>query len=253
MIQNQSRKLVIETIRTEFCMCYENGQPPVLFTYDEIPWSLMEPSQDFFRKGTPFGLAERIDPTLAAVYSAMCCFCEMVNIAAVNQAARLSEDTFLHAMGSILYRLLYLRYERGSLDETIRLSLLAFSAPVFLDWKTVYWINGHFITSWRQCLTDMLANFTCFTPQDSIWILMIGALTMSHDQDFRTQIMDCLQFLTVSSHMSTWEDLELLLKSYVWIDVLFDEPGKGIFASMKTLSGEHLPLFLINRACYVFP
>lgn len=240
IIQNQSRKLVIEIIRTEFCMCYENGQAPMLFTYDQIPWSLMGPSPGFFGEDTSSNLGKRLDPVLSAIFNTMRYFCGLVNIAARDEAARLTEDAFLHAMGSILYRLLYLRYERGSLDETIRLSLLALSAPIFLDWKTVYWVNGHFIASWRHCLTDLLTGLTCFAPQDSIWILMTGALSMSHDPDFRSQLLGGLQVLTASSHVTMWEDLEKLLQSYVWIRVLFDEPAKDIFDSIKTSSGKQV-------------
>lgn len=235
-IQNQNRKYVTEIIRTDLCMCYESGQMPVLFTSDTIPWLLVLPTNENTTNANTSNIEKRMHPELATIWTAMSTFCNVVNRAASNKAARVMEDTFLHAMGSILYRLLHLRYGQGTLDEAIRLTLLAFSIPVFLDWKVVYWVNSYFVTAWRKALTSVLTDIT-FTTQDSIWILMIGALSMSHDPVFLKQLMSDLRIFTELSHIETWEDMKNLLKSYLWIGLLFEKPAKDIFASMMTSSG----------------
>jgi hypothetical protein len=41
-------------------------------------------------------------------------------------------ETFLDTIGSVMYRLLDLRFEAGSIDEAICLGFLCFSCSVFL-------------------------------------------------------------------------------------------------------------------------
>ncbi|KAF1965836.1 hypothetical protein BU23DRAFT_518851 [Bimuria novae-zelandiae CBS 107.79] len=240
MLRNPNKKLVNEIIRTDFCICYESGEKPVLFTFDGIPWPLMLPWERAVSDKDPEGLVTRLHPELAAVLTAMSHFCRLINIASTNEAARVTEDTFLHVMGSVLYRLLHLRYDRGTLDEAIRLGLLAFSRPIFLDWKTVEWINGYFVTAWRQTLEDLIENLA-FTPRDSIWLLMTGALSMSHDPSFLDRLTGGLRVFTDLCHITTWEDMEGLLNSYIWIGVSLDQPGKEIFGLTSKRAGKTPP------------
>jgi hypothetical protein len=50
----------------------------------------------------------------------------------VESRQRITVETFLDTMGSVMYRLLGLRFEAGSIGETIRLGFLCFSCSVFL-------------------------------------------------------------------------------------------------------------------------
>ena len=74
---------------------------------------------------------------MAAVWAAMSEFYDLSNAAAEEGGAKMAEEAFLHSMGSIMYRLLYQRFETGSLNEAFRLGLLAFSSPIFLHWNKV--------------------------------------------------------------------------------------------------------------------
>lgn len=235
-IHNRDTKLVTEIIRTDLCMCYESGQTPALFTYDTIPWPLMLSEDHHSKNEDTSHIRTRLDPELATIWDAMSSFCNIINRAASNEAARVAEYAFLHAMGSTLYRLLYLRYRQGTLNEAVRLTLLAFSIPVFLDWKMVYRMDGHFVKAWHHALANVLTDCT-FTIQDSIWILMTGALSMSHDPVFLKKIISDLRIITEISPVATWEEMKETLSSYLWIGLLFEKPAKDIFASMMTYSG----------------
>ncbi|KAF2443623.1 hypothetical protein P171DRAFT_41528 [Karstenula rhodostoma CBS 690.94] len=238
--------LVNEIVRTDFCICYETGQKPALFTYEEIPWPLLLPPDHAISNRDPDNIESRLDPELSPVWAAMSHFCALMNIAARNPTARVTAETFLHVMGSILYRLLHLRFEEGTLDECIRLGLLAFAAPTFLDWQTVYWLNGHFTLAWRQALESILTEFT-LAPQDRIWLLMVGTLSFAHDPAFLVRLMDGLRTLAELCDTPTWSDLRELLSSYMWIGTLFDKSGVDVFGAVLADTG-HTP-----RTRKIFP
>ncbi|OAG10811.1 uncharacterized protein CC84DRAFT_495861 [Paraphaeosphaeria sporulosa] len=233
--------LVQEIVRTDFCICYENGQRPALFTYEAIPWPLILPPTDVISSRDAGHIESRLDPKLSSVWAAMSHFCAMMNIAARNPTARVTAETFLQAMSSILYRLLHLRFEEDTLNETFRLAILAIAAPTFLDWKTVYWLNGHFTLVWRQALETVLAEST-FTPRDRVWLLMVGTLSFAHDLDFLARLIDGLRTLTEHCEILTWNALRELLGSYMWIGTLFDKPGAGVFEAVSADTGKTLSL-----------
>ncbi|KAL5381199.1 hypothetical protein PMIN06_000180 [Paraphaeosphaeria minitans] len=240
-LRHSPRILVQEIVRTDFCICYENGQRPVLFTYEEIPWPLILPPKHAISSREPGHMKSRLDTKLSSVWAALSHFCAVMNIAARNPTARVKAETFLQAMGSILYRLLHLRFEQGTLEEYFRLGMLAFAAPTFLDWKTVHWLNGHFTLVWRQSLETILADSTS-TAQDRVWLLMVGTLSFAHDVDFLARLIDGLRTLTGPCEVSTWDDVRELLGSYVWIGTLFDEAAAGVFEAVSADTGESLSL-----------
>lgn len=233
--------LVQEIVRTDFCICYENGQKPALFTYEKIPWALLLPPHHAISNKDPDHIESRLDPELSSVWAGMSHFCALMNIAALNPTARVTAETFLHVMGSILYRLLHLRFKENTLDEFIRLGLLAFAAPTFLDWKTVYWLNGHFTLVWRQALETILTEST-FAPQDRIWLLMMGTLSFAPDLDFLARLIDGLRTLAELCNIPTWADLRELLSSYMWIGTLFDKSGADVFDAVTADTGNMLSL-----------
>ncbi|CRG90674.1 hypothetical protein PISL3812_07719 [Talaromyces islandicus] len=107
----------------------DEGSNPVLSNHNNIPWSLMLDS-DSTTVARIF--LDKLNTELAAIWTAMSQFCTLLNGAAENQEAKVIEETFLHSMGSIMYPLLHQSFQKGSLDETVRLDLLAFSSPTFL-------------------------------------------------------------------------------------------------------------------------
>jgi hypothetical protein len=240
-LRNSNAKLVNEIVRTDFCICYENGDKPALFTYEDVPWPLLLPQDYTTSDRDPENIENRLDPKLSSVWAAMSHFCARMDIAARNASARVTEKTFLHVMGSVLYRLLHMRFQEDTLDGYIRLGLLAFAAPAFLDWKTVYWLNGHFTLTWRQALNKILTQST-LAPQDRIWMLMMGTLTMSHDQDFLARLVGGLRTLAELCDITTWNDMKGLLSSYMWIGTLFDKPGVDVFDAVLAQTGKVLSL-----------
>jgi hypothetical protein len=240
-LRNSNTKLVNEIVRTDFCICYENGDKPALFTDEDVPWPLLLPQDHTTSDKDPENIESKLDPKLSAVWAAMSHFCALMDIAARNPAARITEKTFLHVMGSILYRVLHMRFQEDTLDEYIRLGLLSFAAPAFLDWKSIHWLNGHFTLTWRRALGKILTQ-SMLAPQDRIWLLMMGTFTISHDLDFLARLIGELQTLAELCDIHTWNDMKGLLSSYIWIGTLFDKAGTDIFDAVLAHRGKFCPL-----------
>lgn len=244
---NSPKILVQEIIRTDLCICFEKGGKPVLFTYEEIFFPLLFSPDHLISSLDPDHIESRLDVELSPVWAAMSDFVAQMNIAATNPAAQITTDTFVHAMGSILYRLFHLRYEEGTLDEYIRLGLLAFASPVFIDWKTIRWTSGVLIETWRQALDRILTEST-LAPGEQIWLLMVGTISFALDSDFLARLKEGLRPLMEQCGIRTWNDLKELLGSYMWIGALFDRHGASIFGAVSAAIGEGPSLTHCPRA-----
>lgn len=66
---------------------------------------------------------DELDNDLARAWRAMWDFCSVINFA-VDSRQRITVDTFLDTIASVMYRFLDMRFEASSSDEAIRLGLL---------------------------------------------------------------------------------------------------------------------------------
>lgn len=217
-------------------MAVDTGSKPVLFAHDNIPWPLpptnsIEAASKTERTKT---FPAKLDSELAAVWVATSTFCTLVNrTAATPQAkARITEQDFLTNMGAIMYRLLHQRYTPGSLDEAFRLGLLAFSSPIFLNWNRVELPDPRFTSAYRQALAE-LENTNCnITPQEHLWLLMVAAVSMTHEPAGLAWLAPRLRTAIDMCGMSIWDSLRALLTSFLWVGLVYDHPGKGVFESV---------------------
>lgn len=214
----------------------------MLFAYNDILWPLIRTS-NYARpldKNDPLeqlqddvkGLLQKLDPELANVWIAMLEFCTLINTAAETGGVKMSEQAFLHSMGSIMYRLLHQRFELGSLDEACRLGLLAFSSPVFLHWNRVELPDQKFTSTYRESLSKLDPMKTKIAPKESLWLLMIGALSMSYELDGFAWIEPRLQKDIEACGLLTWASVRESLNSFLWIGLVYDKPGEDIFNSI---------------------
>ena len=109
-------------------------------------------------------------------------FCALINAAAEKGRAKMAEEAFLHSMGSIMHRLLHQRFKISSLDEAFHLCPLAFSSPIFIHWNRTE-LPIHQFT---PAHVEILAGFNLLTEPhvtlcERLWLLMVGALSMSHE------------------------------------------------------------------------
>lgn len=116
---------------------------------------------------------------LARAWDTTKTFCMLVNYAA-DSKRKIPQETLLNTMASVMYRLLNLSFDAGSLDEMVRLGLLAFCSKVFLQWSRVRSPPRHLSRSFRDCLLSLTEPVS---PQVTLWLLLTGYISVFSDED----------------------------------------------------------------------
>ena len=179
-----------------------------------------------------------INTTLILIWQTLVDFCTVINFA-IDTKQRITTDTFFETMTSTMYRLLALSFEIGSSDEAIRLALLAFSAGIFLHWKSIGKPYTHLALEMGKCLETL--DFASLPPQLRLWIIVVGtlsALDSVDDQRSRPSLAANLK----TCGIKTWSELREVLHSFMWIGLVYDKGGKAMFEAAQALN-EHEPEF----------
>lgn len=171
-----------------------------------------------------------IDDDLATAWGVVQRFCCMINLAA-EANHKFPQADLLHTMASVMYRLLYMHFEHGSLDEVIRIGLLAFSSSIFLQWQDVRPSYSHLPNAYRGCLAG-LKGMEGVAPPPLLWLLFIGAISVFSEPEDHAWLKLWLQREIGSSGVQSWGGMRQILKSFLWIDLVHDKPGQKVFDSV---------------------
>lgn len=177
-------------------------------------------------------LLDGITNELLTAWRVMEGFCSLMNLAAKSKT-RIPKEMFLDAMTSVMYRLLDMEFHANPTNELIRLSLLAFSSSVFLQWKYMRMSYPHFSALYRDCLTR--ATVSDMPPQLQLWLLMVGAVSVFTKADDEW-LKPWLRAIMSLCKIELWTDMKYILSSFMWIDLVHDELGKGVFDSASLLT-----------------
>lgn len=151
---------------------------------------------------------------------------------------KLSDQILLDTMGSVMYTLLRMKFSSTNpINEAVRLGLLAFCSHSFLERRGIHLPNGYLRENYRKTCFDDINTQTLRgnASQLSLWILMIGAISIfdSVTDDSAAWIKFRLrENVCLNKDYCSWPQLRLILKSYLWIDILHDAPGERIFESV---------------------
>lgn len=136
-------------------------------------------------------------------------------------------------MGTVMYALLRMKFPTSPINEAIRLGLLAFCSHSFLERRGIRLPNGHLRENYRTCLEDV-DTLPRGASQAALWLLMIGKISLyAADADDSAWINSRLAEQISLNKDCSWPRLRLILKSFLWIDILHDKPGKLIFESVS--------------------
>ena len=192
----------------------------------EYPEELLPAASDK-KLGLPDAeLISTLDRDLAVVWWVMRRFCLQVNLG--TQTQRLIYPDVIHGTAfSVIYRLLGMRFAKGSVDEVVRLGLLAFGHHVFLQWQDIKLPYYSFITVYHNCVETFDLDNGAFR-QLKLWLLMVGANSLFTVFD-EAWLYDALWEQAQRCQVTSWKGMQEILRSFMWISLLDDEPGKQVY------------------------
>ena len=147
-----------------------------------------------------------------------------------NGSYAASFPLLLHTLAETGYRLLALRFHPESLDEMVRLGLLAFSCSVFLKWDHVKIRYPQLISAFKNCVLDViLPGHADVSATTIVWILMAGQLCICTGADW---LRHSMRIYIDRAGIRSWEELRSILKAFIWIDSLHDQPARDLYNSI---------------------
>lgn len=201
-----------------------------LMPYDLIP-PITETSPGV--KTSPQPVASSISTDLQQAWAIMIKFCSAINCA-TRRNRRLDKEILLTNMGSVMYRIVRMKGGPNSVDEMIRLGLLAFCSHVFLRVLNVPTPHTYLPNLYRDHLLSLASGQ--IPSLSLVWLLMVGSISLftpADDHWILPWMRSCLTTLGANN----WDELRNQLKRLLWIDTLHDKPGQTIFDSVCPRSG----------------
>ena len=162
---------------------------------------------------------------LSGAYSSMSRFCSAINIASKHKR-QLPKEILLNTMASVMYRLHDMSFDPTTIDESLRLGLLAFSSHIFLHLRDIKPSHTRFPDVYRKSLLQFSTSEG--SSPILLWLTMIGGISVFSPAD-DPWLIACLQTIIESCGVQTWTDLRAYLKQFLWIDFLHDKPGKAMY------------------------
>jgi hypothetical protein len=214
-------------------MALHTGSPPTYFS-DPIsepflPFPELSPFKGQKQTMLKDESLQSIDKRLLRAWEFMGEFCSLINFAA-KTSWKLSPDTITDTIASVMYPLLHMSLETGSADQAIRLGLLCFCNSVFLQWQGIRMPYDQFSLSYRESLLHPeLAGK--FSSQIMLWLLIIGAISVfsiSEDQQLQDLLLQHIEVCQVKS----WDEMQAIASSVLWISRLHDRPAKATVDSI---------------------
>lgn len=179
-------------------------------------------------------LIRNLDHDLATCWQVMKRFCLLVNLG--TQTQRLVRIELIYeTMAAVLYRLIHMSFAVGSLDRVVRHGLLAFSYHVFLQWQDIKLPNAHFPIAYKACIQS-IKPADGVSPQLMLWLLMTGANSLFNISD-EEWLREGLRAHACKCQSNTWKDTQGILKSFIWVSLLDDIPGKQVYDMLRLAGG----------------
>ncbi|KAF2648763.1 hypothetical protein K491DRAFT_612108, partial [Lophiostoma macrostomum CBS 122681] len=230
-------KVLVEVLKCDLGITLDCGSKPIFFRDSKVPFPALAPllalrkhDKNLARPNSLTSLID-LDDDLAQVWMVLADFCLLINFAARTRQ-RITTDIFFESMASTMYRLFDMSFELSSRDEAIRLGLLAFAAGTFLHWKLLGKSYPDFATKLRRCLSQLQSSDL---PSDfQLWLVMVGSITVLDAAD-NEWAKSLLSAHIKQSEIRTWTEMRRILQSCMWIDLVFEKPGKAMFEASRPL------------------
>lgn len=179
------------------------------------------------------GSLSGIHDTLAEIWQLLAEFTAIINFAA-RTTQRITLATFLSTMAASMYRLLSLSLT--SLDETIRLALLAFTSSVFLGWKALGISYRHLNSELKKGL--LLLQETEVGRRVKLWLLMIAAVTVFQvrEEEWLAAMLR-RSFWECGIGGGEWVVVKGMMEDFMWIGMVHDGSGEQVVGFISASMG----------------
>jgi hypothetical protein len=217
-----------------------NGSSPVFYQKPDepvisYPAQLLSASGDetFFQDNTD--LTRQLDDDLVRACQILKRFCSMANFR--TQAEQITKPDIIHeTMTSVMYRLLHASAAVGVMNNAVRLGLLAFSYHLFIQWQDVKLPYQHFPKAYKECFQSLRVADNV-SPRLMLWLLMTAAISL-FDITHEAWLRELLREYIGACKVSTWEEMQDILESFMWIALLDRQLGKRIYDELDLGVGE---------------
>jgi hypothetical protein len=136
---------------------------------------------------------------------------------------------FYRLSTSVLYRLLQLQYDQRSPSELLRLGMLAYTKTLIIRLpglgKRMTFIAGQLEAELEP--VPSMAEGSPFL----FWALNISALSIFEDT-IRDWFRQHFVSTAAALHLHTWSEAKAVLKRFLWVDMLHDQPASLIFQTL---------------------
>ncbi|OTB07723.1 hypothetical protein M426DRAFT_266956 [Hypoxylon sp. CI-4A] len=170
--------LLVEMMKSDLGIALLNGSNPVFFSRPsepvaEYPEKLLPTSSDDKMHGQDdIDLIQIADNDLGIAWRVMKRFCLFVNLGMQTQRL-IHPELICETMIAVMYRLLHMGFADGSIDEAIRLGLLAFSYHVFLQWQDIKPTHAQFHHAYKTCILN-LSRTDGIPSRLTLWLSING-------------------------------------------------------------------------------
>lgn len=189
-------------------------------------------------------LRPRPDPRLLNVWSDLRAFSAAANVATETEV-KMPRGMFMQFTSSTPPRLTNLDFDPESISELLRLCMLAFFKGVVTP---IEGLGKHLVFLSSRFKTALRAQQFAGSDMDKLllWSLFVAALGVFEDFD-RDWIRVMMVQRASSLNLQDWDETRNILKTFLWIDFVYDEPGRQLFndwLSSSALQTQKLESFL---------
>ncbi|KAL2194216.1 hypothetical protein P885DRAFT_43506, partial [Corynascus similis CBS 632.67] len=186
----------------------------------------------------------RLDPRLLNVWADLREFSEMANSVTSRRGPKVPAKTASLLEQSVPHRLLLPHCPPPTMQifhEFLRVCMLAYVKMLLIRLKGIG-KKMVFLSEWlRTVLTAFRTNINHQLPLDSdpaaavkllLWGAFIAGVAIFDDTE-ESWLNDLLQRSLAVLELRTWDDTRAVLKDFLWIDAVFDEPGRQLFQRLR--------------------
>ncbi|KAI9155528.1 hypothetical protein HJFPF1_08112 [Paramyrothecium foliicola] len=230
-----NRELQVKICRVELGWCIKTGAKPCFYDEDLV-WAPF--FEDFLNKYPMYRLPlprriqpllHGIDPRLLDIFNDMRSFTNIVNTL-LKSKKKLDPDVHEQSMVSVQYRLLALQYsldDEEIIEEALRTGLLAYEVSIFLYTPGLKNNYPYLRNRLRECI-EKLDPYDPASADLQLWLFLIGSICL-YNPDEPWMIPIAAELL----HGRTWEDCVERVKDIMWVDLVHNPPGLGVFNTFR--------------------